>query len=188
MNSAGIEAAYQQNIQNQVGTTLDYVIKADGTAKLPILGNVSLEGKSLEEAENLLTSKLSTDFKAPFVQIKITNQRAVLLLGKGHALSVPLQNTNTTLLEVIALGGGIKDNAKSKEVHLFRMENGKRKTYHFDLSNIHNIANADIPIMNKDIIAIDYYPRKITTAIREASPWLSIISSTFAIYTLVKKP
>jgi polysaccharide export outer membrane protein len=184
-NSLGIES---NNQQNQGGTALDYIIKTDGTAKLPILGNIALEGKTIAEAENLLTSKLSSDFKDPFVQIKITNQRVVLLLGKGHAIMVPMANSNMTLLEVIALGGGIKDNAKSKEIRLLRMEKGKRKVYHFDLSNIKNAANADIAMVNKDIVVIDYYPRKITTAIREASPWLSIISSTFAIYTILSRP
>jgi polysaccharide export outer membrane protein len=188
-NSAGIESNYQQNNQqNQAGMALDYIIKTDGTAKLPILGNIALEGKTIAEAENLLTSKLSSDFKDPFVQIKITNQRVVLLLGKGHAIMVPMANSNMTLLEVIALGGGIKDNAKSKEIRLLRMEKGKRKVYHFDLSNIKNAANADIAMVNKDIVVIDYYPRKITTAMREASPWLSIISSTFAIYTILSRP
>jgi polysaccharide export outer membrane protein len=188
-NSVGIESNYQQNNQqNQSGMALDYIIKTDGSAKLPILGNIALEGKTIAEAENLLTSKLSSDFKDPFVQIKITNQRVVLLLGKGHAIMVPMANSNMTLLEVIALGGGIKDNAKSKEIRLLRMEKGKRKVYHFDLSNIKNAANADIAMVNKDIVVIDYYPRKITTAMREASPWLSIISSTFAIYTILSRP
>jgi polysaccharide export outer membrane protein len=100
---------------------------------------------------------------------------------------IPLSNEGTTLAEVLAIAGGIRENAKSKEIRLFRQENGVRKIYEFDLSEINQLKHADITIQNRDILVINHHPRLAQNSLREVGPWLSILTSGLAIFSIFSK-
>lgn len=186
LNMGGIEVGNKTNPSSS-NLILDYLVQDNGMVTLPVLGDVKIEGLSIPETESKLEDLLKPNYQDPFVQIKLTNQRILVFTSKGIGQVVPLTNSNTTLLEVIAMAGGIKEFSKSNSIRLARDIGGKRKIYLVDLSKIENIQNADITVQNGDIIYIDHHPRKANNVLREATPWLSILSSSLAIYTFLIK-
>jgi polysaccharide export outer membrane protein len=103
---------------------LDYVVRQDGTVELPILGNVFLKGYTVVQAEDTLQKLFSKEYNNPFVQLKITNQRVIIFPGGGSdAKVIPLLNSNTTLMEVIAQAGCISERGKANTVKIIRREN-----------------------------------------------------------------
>jgi protein involved in polysaccharide export with SLBB domain len=92
-----------------------------------------------------------------------------------------------TLMEVLALGGGVKELGKSNQIRLFRMENGVRKIYQFDLSEINQLKNADVTVQNRDILVINQYPRNAQNVLRDAGPWLSILTSGLVVFSIFSK-
>lgn len=162
-----------------------YTIDNNGEVRLPLLGSIQVAGKTISETENQLKEALTPLIKEPFVEVRIENERVILFAGKGQGQVIPLQNKNTTLLEIIALGGGLKDNAKSNEIHLIRKVNGVRKTYRFDLSSISNVRAADLVVQNHDIVVVNYYPRKFQNALKEINPYLNIITAGLALVSII---
>jgi len=88
---------------------------------------------------------------------------------------------------VPALGGGIKEHGKSNQIRLFRIENGVRKIYEFDLSEINNLKNADVTVQNRDILVINHHPRNAQNTLRDAGPWLSILTSGLVVFSIFSK-
>ena len=164
-----------------------FVVNSSGEINLPLLGSISVQGLRLEEVEAQLTEKLATIIQAPYVEITVVNKRVLLFNGKGAGQVIPLKNEGTTLMETLAIGGGVKDFGKSNEIKLFRQENGQRKIYEFDLSEMNQLKNTDVIIKNRDIIVINHNPRNVQNTLREIGPWLSILTSGLAIFSIFSR-
>jgi polysaccharide biosynthesis/export protein len=164
-----------------------FVVNSSGEITLPLLGSISVQGLRIEELEAQLTEKLATIIQLPYVEITVVNKRVLLFNGKGAGQVIPLKNEGTTLMETLAIGGGVKDFGKSNEIKLFRQENGQRKIYEFDLSEMNQLKNTDVIIKNRDIIVINHNPRNVQNTLREIGPWLSILTSGLAIFSIFSK-
>lgn len=165
---------------------LDYVVRQDGTVELPILGNVFLKGYTVVQAEDTLQKLFSKEYNNPFVQLKITNQRVIIFPGGGSdAKVIPLLNSNTTLMEVIAQAGGIAERGKANTVKIIRRENGERKLYKIDLSTIEGLKFVDMVVQANDYVYIE--PKRDLTKgiVAEIVPIVSVLSSSLIIFTVI---
>jgi polysaccharide export outer membrane protein len=174
--------------ENQSNKASDgYVVSQAGSIKLPLIGEIKTVGLTPDQVADSLVIKLKKTIQSPYVEVSITNQRVLLFNGKGAGQVIPLSNEGTTLAEVLALGGGIKEYGKSNEIRLFRQEDGVRKIYEFDLSEINQLKHADISVQNRDILVINHHPRLAQNSLREVGPWLSILTSGLAIFSIFSK-
>jgi len=174
-------------IRNQNVTRVDYLVRQNGEAELPLVGKIYVKGLTIVQLEDTITKVLAKNFIDPYVQIRITNQRVMIFPGKGLAQVVYLQNTNTSLLEVIALAGGIPDEGKARSIRVMRRANGRREIYHVDLSTIKGLREAEMIVQGNDYIYIDYKPRFATSIFREVGPWLSLVTTSLAVIAIFKK-
>ncbi|MES2568339.1 MAG: polysaccharide biosynthesis/export family protein [Bacteroidota bacterium] len=165
---------------------LDYVVNRDGTAKLPLVGRIKLAGLSVREATEYLEQIYADYYVKPFVYITITNKRVIVFPGNGGAARVlNLVNNNTTVIEALALTGGISDDGKAYKVKLIRnQDNQPPKVYLMDLSKIEGIAVGNTVVLAHDIIYIEPRYRLARTLVSEIAPILSLISTTFLLYSL----
>ena len=104
----------------------------------------------------------------------------------GAAKVIPLVNSNTTLIEALALAGGIYEDGKAKQVKLIRNNRGKHDVFLMDLSTIQGIKDASTILEANDIIYVEPRHRYSSKFLQEATPILSLITSTFGIYVFSK--
>ncbi len=166
---------------------LDYVVNRDGTCKLPLIGRVKLAGLSIREATEYLEQVYADYYVKPFVFMTVTNKRVIVFPGNGGAAKVLyLTNNNTTVIEALALTGGIAEDGKAYKVKLIRnQDNQKPKVYLMDLSKIDGIAAGNTVVLAHDIIYVEPRYRLAKTLVAEITPIVSLISTTFLLYTLV---
>jgi polysaccharide biosynthesis/export protein len=167
--------------------TITYLVRSDGTSDLPLLGAVHLEGLTIKKCEDTLSKLyLQKGFLDPYIQVKITNSRVIVFTGNGaDAKVVNLQNNNTTLMEVIALAGGIADRGKSEKVKLMRVDNGTRKVYTMDLSTIDGLKYADLIVQANDYIYIEPREQVAKEFLNNTAPILSLFTSVLVIFTVI---
>lgn len=168
--------------------TITYLVRSDGTSDLPLLGTVHLEGLTIKKCEDTLSKlyQLKSGYIDPFVQVKITNRRVIVFTGNGSdAKVVSLQNDNTTLMEVIALAGGIASRGKSEHVKLMRIENGKRKVYSMDLSTIDGLKYADLIVQANDFIYVEPREQVAKEVLNNTAPIISLLTSVLVIFTVL---
>ncbi|MCD6019758.1 MAG: polysaccharide export protein Wza [Bacteroidetes bacterium] len=175
--------------QNARFIELDYVVNRDGTAKLPLVGRVKLAGLSVREATEYLEQIYADYYVKPFVYLTITNKRVIVFPGNGGAAKVlNLVNNNTTVIEALALTGGISDDGKAYKVKLIRnQDNQPPKVYLMDLSKIEGIAVGNTVVLAHDIIYVEPRYRFARTLVSEITPIVSLISTTFLLYTLTQR-
>jgi polysaccharide biosynthesis/export protein len=167
--------------------TFEYNVEYDGKVKLPLVGRTHLAGMEMREAEIYLEEIYSEFYVRPFVQIAITNRRVVVFNGQaGAARTVPLDNNNTTLLEVIASSGGLSRRGKAKNVKLFRLDPaGGRKVYSFDLSTIEGLKHADIVMEGDDIVYVQPNADLAREALNDLTPLITLLTTTLLVIGIV---
>ncbi len=190
-NQSGISELVEGNgdLANQQGRTrIDYLVRQDGKSNLPLVGEVLVKGLTLVQLEDTISRLLSKNFINPFVQIRLSNQRVFFFGDRGIANVIYLTNTNTSLIEVIALAGGISENSRSNSIKVMRRTNsGKREIYRIDLSTIDGLKEAEMIVQGNDYIYVDYKPRIASSIFREVGPWLSLATTSLAVIAIFSK-
>ena len=194
LNISGANAGVANSGNNNNGgqmlqqrNAITYLVRQDGYANLPLLGEIHIAGKTIVELENDLKDRLSANYISPFVQIRVTNQRVIIFPGKGDARVVKLSNANTSLLEVIALAGGVRNESRSNSIKLMRKTNSReREIYKIDLSTIGGLKDAQMIVQSNDYIYIDFKPRIASSILQEFTPWLSLMTTALLTYNIIR--
>ena len=165
---------------------ITYLVLQDGSVEFPLVGNVKIAGLTTVECRDTLVKLLSKDYVEPFVQVEVLNKRCFVFPGTGgDAQVVNLTNENTTLMEALALAGGIKDRGKAKSVRVMRKEGEEWKVFKIDLSKIEGLEDSDMIVQANDYIYVDPSSRIAREVLEEVAPIFSIISSAAVIITVV---
>ncbi|MEX1003150.1 MAG: polysaccharide biosynthesis/export family protein [Crocinitomicaceae bacterium] len=167
--------------------SLNYVIQNDSFVRLPVIGQTNLVGLTIREAEEFLQEEYRGYYIDPFVQLSVTNKRVIVFPGDGgEAKVLYLANNNTTLLETIALAGGITERGRAAKIKLIRKnKEGKREVYKVDLSKIEGLEYTDIVVQANDYIYIEPVPEIGKEILKEVTPIVSLISSAAIIVTVI---
>ncbi len=163
-----------------------YEVRPDGTVELPELGPVELMGLNIDEAETKLESLYSANYIDPLALIEVTNQRVLIFPGEaGVASVIPLTNPNTSLLEVLALSGGIRARGDARNVKLIRRGENGQTIHQFDLSKIDGLKYANTTVQAGDIIYVEPLPQLASEVLADVSPILSLLTTISSFIALV---
>ena len=116
----------------------DVVVRPDGMISLPLLNDVRAEGLTPEQLRVALTSAASkfVEESTVTVVVKAINSRKVFITGQvgkpgPYSLGGPM-----TVLQLIAMSGGVAEYAKKNKVVVVRKEAGKDVTYPFNYEEV----------------------------------------------------
>lgn len=170
---------------NQSGQST-YRVRQNGKVELPILGLVDVGGMSIIEVQEKLKELYSEAYIDPYIQIEVTNRRVIVFPGSGgSAKVVSIQNDNTTLMEALALAGGITERGKARDIKIMRQTEKGREVYQIDLSTLDGLIYADMVVQANDYIYVEPTKQLSREFLKELSPIVSLISTAMLIVTLV---
>jgi len=108
--------------------TKEMEVNGIGKISIPLLGELDIGGKTLKEADALVTAKLKDGYlKDPKVTFSITRYRNFYVHGEvNHPGAFPYQ-TGLTVLKAITHAGGFTDRAARSGTKVIRMIDGKAK-------------------------------------------------------------
>ena len=100
----------------------DVTVRPDGMITLPLLGDVRAVGLTTDQLRDVLqknAAKILTDANVTVV-VRQINSRKVFVMGQvGQSGAYPLIGPRT-VLQAIALAGGLNEYAKSDEIQILR--------------------------------------------------------------------
>jgi len=114
------------------------MVRPDGKITLPLLNDVHASGLTPDELKVSLTEKLGPFVNAPQVTVAVReiNSRKVFIIGQvGHEGSYRI-NSTTTVLQIIAEAGGLRDFANRKGIYVLRSQNGAQQRLSFNYDNV----------------------------------------------------
>jgi len=162
-----------------------YLVKDDGYAELPLLGEFYVKGYTRLELEKILEEKYSVWYNDPFMELAVTNNRLYIFSGVGGAQIFGLSEENTTLLQVIASMGGIDSESKSYKIKIIRGDYDSPSIKLIDFSTIAGLKDADFIVLPNDIIVIESKLRPIQALSRELNYLFTWVTTITTVYLLV---
>jgi polysaccharide export outer membrane protein len=153
-------------------------VNSGGQISLPLIGVVQAGGQTVQELEKTLAAKLSEKFlQNPQVTVFVKEFASQRLTMEGAIAKPGIYpiTGRTTLLQAIAMGGGLDKLADLHGIVIFRQIGGKKMGAVFDLKNIRSGVDEDPLVYGDDIIVVEQSGSK--TALRrfiEAMPVLNV--------------
>lgn len=110
------------------------VVRPDGIITVPLAGDLKVTGMTTQQVQALLIEKLKPFITVPQVTVAVNqiNSRKVYLIGQVVREGTFPLNSSTTILQIIAEAGGLKDFAKRKGIYVLRQKNGQQTRLRFN--------------------------------------------------------
>ncbi|XOV91990.1 MAG: polysaccharide biosynthesis/export family protein [Bacteroidota bacterium] len=175
----------QNNQMMQNRTRYQYLIQSDGTVKLPMVGKKNLTGLTIDEAEKILEQDYQTHYVDPFVKLTVLNRR-VIVLGANGGQVIPIQNENTSLVEVLALYGGLNLGAKAQNIKLIRGDLSNPEVFQIDLSSVTGMRSSVVAVESEDIIYVEPWRRPWLESLRDVTPILGLTTSVLTLIVVIQ--
>ena len=112
-------------VLNRETITRKTEIRDDGMISFPLIGNIQIAGLTVPELQTLLTQKLSEYITKPNIDIQIVKYGSlrVAVLGEAEQPGIIFLRGKTTILEAVAMAGGLTENADLINTYLIRSKN-----------------------------------------------------------------
>lgn len=172
-----------------------YSVATDGTIDFPILGKVSVAGKTREEiAANIKESLVAQNLiKDPVVTIEFENLHISVLGEVNKPGQFNVDRDQMTVLDALSKAGDLTIYGRRDNVTVLRQENGKQNVYRLDLNNGRELTSSPAYYLQQnDVIYIDpNNVRKRQSTVNgnnvlSTSFWISIASLVTSIAVLLK--
>jgi polysaccharide biosynthesis/export protein len=137
---------------------MGYQVDLDGNIEHHRLGVIHAEGLTKQELAAVIKKRLTEPvelLKDPTVIIRYLNFRVTVLGEVSQVGSVSIPGERLTILEAVALAGGINDFGKKENVRVLREINGKRESGIIDLSDKNIFESPYYNLMQNDVVIVE---------------------------------
>jgi polysaccharide export outer membrane protein len=116
----------------------DVIVRPDGKVTLPLLNDVQAAGRTPEELGNAIrdAARKFVEDPNPTVIVKEIKSRRVFITGRIEKPGPYPLNGKTTILQLIAMAGGLREFVDGKDISLMRSEQGKQSVYAFNYQDV----------------------------------------------------
>ena len=158
--------------------TGDYEVDLAGKISMPLIGEVRAVDMTTAQLDGELTRRLGEKYlENPDVSvgIKSSTSRVVTVDGAVNKSGAYPAIGPTSLMQAVALAGGLSQDANARRVAVFRQIGGRRQAAAFDLTSIRRGEMEDPRVYAGDIIVVDGSSVKAATKqFLNSMPLLSI--------------
>jgi polysaccharide export outer membrane protein len=132
-----------------------YLVDKNGFVNLPVIGKIKLGGLSKEEANNLLTNKLTEYLKDPIVNIRFLNFKVTVIGEVNNPSSFTILNEKINVLEALGLAGDMTAFGKRENVLIIREKEGIRSATRINLNNKEVLNSPYFYLQQNDIVYVE---------------------------------
>ncbi|MCX6240027.1 MAG: polysaccharide biosynthesis/export family protein [Bacteroidia bacterium] len=132
-----------------------YAVDLTGAITLPVIGTVTVVGKTVIETQAFIQQKANVYLKDASVQVKILNFKVTLLGELRNPGVYNNYSSNMTVLEAIGMAGGVTENAQISQLLVVRRTPTGSKSYRLDLSKKKLLASEAYFLQPNDVIYVN---------------------------------
>jgi polysaccharide biosynthesis/export protein len=186
---AGVDQLY--NLRMSSGGAGGYLVDQKGNLEMPRLGVLHAAGLTKSQLASAIKEKLGAELTDPTVIIRFQNFRFVVMGEVGSPGVKNVEVENITLLEALAMVGGIPISGKKQEVKILRESNGQRQLGIVDVTSSKIFESPYYQLQQNDVILVEQTQYKVATSeqgrVRNQLGFvLSMITSVALLITLFK--
>lgn len=174
------------------GMVIAYTVDDQGTINFPVLGKISVVGKTRKQVseyiqDRLIARELVDD---PIVTVEYVNM-GINVLGEvsrpGH---IDITRDHFTITDALAYAGDLTINANRTNVMVTRQVDGLNKVYYIDLTNMQNTLQSEAYYLQQnDLVYVSPNAKKqreskaIGNTFNTPGIWMSLTSMAMTLVT-----
>jgi len=161
-----------------------YMVKQSGVLELPMIGEIKVEGFTLQEVEKVIQQIAKTYFKDPVVKVNLINFNVTILGEVNSAGKYYIVRSNQNIFHLIGKANDLTEYANRENVKIIRTENGVSRVIYLDLTDSEIISNPDFYLHPQDIVYVEPLKKKFYT-LKNLPSAISISISAITLYLLL---
>ena len=161
-----------------------YMVNDSGFVSLPILGEIYVRGKSIEETEKIIKNVAKDYFSNPFIKVVLLNFNVTVL---GEVNSPGIKNIiepSINIIDVIGLSNGFTSIANRKKIKVIRLNAEKSEIFYVNISDKNVAKNEKFYIKSGDVINVEPIKKRFFV-INSLYSGLSVLISSLTLYLLL---
>ena len=166
-----------------------YLVSANKTINFPVLGELSVEGKSTADLEVDIKNRLETGgyLLNPSVTVRLLNAKVTILGEVKKPGTFTFTENNMSVLQALGLAGDLTINGDRKDVILIREADGERTSTHLNLTQTAWLNGPYQNIQPNDVLVINPNGAKVKSAafFGNASSFVAIASLLISTAVLI---
>ena len=158
-----------------------------GNVQLPTVGKVKVMGLTVDEAQDLVQSKINDYFANATVILKLVSFRVSILGEVQRPGSFIVYNNQITLLEALALAGGPNELADKRHVTLMRQSEQGIQALYMDLGTSEVLSSDYYYLLPNDVVyvpSLRVQPARLNLEL--ITIFLAAISAAAVVVTVVR--
>lgn len=127
------------NVWKEPDISRSVPVRSDGKISLPLVGELQASGRTPQQLEEEITTRLKNYISEPEVTVIVTDSKSqkINIMGMVSRPGAYLLTSSTTVLDAIAMAGGFKDFAKQKSIYVLReATDGKQQRIPFNYKEV----------------------------------------------------
>jgi polysaccharide export outer membrane protein len=136
----------------------DVLVRPDGNITLPLLNDIQAAGLTPVQLRERILAEAHRYLEdpSPTVVVKEIHSREVFITGQVEKPGPYPLAAHTTVLQLIAMAGGLKEYADGKNILVTRTENGRQGAYAFDYQELlkHKNFRQNIELKPGDTVVV----------------------------------
>lgn len=166
-------------------TGTGYLVDENGYIDFPVIGKIRLKGLSREEAKEKIRQLLLSYVKDPTVEIRFLNFH-VSIFGEVRTPGIfTFPDEKFSIIEALAMAGGMTDLANQSNILLIREEDNIRKFGRIDISSNDVFQSNYFYLHQNDVIYIEPLKQKTATVADPVTRVLAIMGGVLATTSIL---
>jgi polysaccharide biosynthesis/export protein len=154
----GPEDIIEVSVWKEPDMTKQLVVRPDGKVSYPLIGEVQAAGKTIKQIQEEISKRLEkfvTDASVTVILLK-TQYYKIFVTGKVNKPGEYLVGRPTTVLQAIAMAGGLTPYASPKSIKIVRKEGGLDQVYPFNYKDVSKglLLSQDIILSPGDVVVV----------------------------------
>jgi polysaccharide export outer membrane protein len=147
-----IDVWKEKDLQREV------MVRPDGGLDFPLIGNIDISGKTVEQLRKEIVEKLTKYVPDPVVTLSVKQSlgNKIYVVGKVNKPGDFIVIRNTDVMQALSMAGGLNPYASANKIKILRREHGVLKSIPFKYSRVEKGEDLEtnIVLQGGDIVVV----------------------------------
>jgi polysaccharide export outer membrane protein len=162
-----------------------YEVLESGMCFFPVIGKIQVTGLKSSQLDSLLSSQFEAYYNGVYVISKVVNKKIIILGGDKGGQLVPF-TSNMSLLEAIAVYGGLNDQSRGYNIRIIRGDLKNPEVTIVNLRTVADMKSSIVTLKPDDIVYIEPVRRPAAESLRDNMYILNIFQVMLTTAVLIK--
>jgi len=162
-----------------------YLVDKNGYVILPLLGKVSVVGKTTDQVRDEMSTKAAEFYKEPVVTVRFVNFKVTVLGEVAKPSTYVMPNEKITLLDAIGMAGDLTIYGKRENVLLIRDNNNKKEFIRFDLNNSNTFQSPYFYLRQGDVVYVEPSKSRVAATDSRQVRRITILTSLLTLMVVI---